>query len=216
MDQIRPLPRYLVQRYLGWKATTWDQNKAWYRRLAADGQRPRIMAIACCDSRVRIAEVFGADAGEIFIHRNVANLVPPCAPDGGAHGTSAAVDYAVRHLRVAHLLVLGHSGCGGVAACAETCREAPPEREGRASFVDRWMEILRPGWNRVAAIADPVERLRAFERAAVEISLRNLLGFPFVAEAVAAEDLQLHGLWHDIAAGTLHQFLGEGRGWVAL
>ena len=115
MDASKPLPAYLLQRYHGWKATTFAENEAWYRRLADEGQRPRAMVISCCDSRVHVTSIFGAEQGEFFIHRNIANLVPPYQPDGAQHGTSAAVEYAVTALKVAHVLVLGHSNCGGVA-----------------------------------------------------------------------------------------------------
>ena len=91
MHRVRPLPSFLVQRYNGWKATTYAENSAWYRRLAEEGQRPRAMVISCCDSRVHVTSIFGADQGEFFIHRNVANLVPPYEPDGDHHGTSATV-----------------------------------------------------------------------------------------------------------------------------
>jgi carbonic anhydrase len=213
MHRVAPLPAYLIQRYQGWKATRYAENKGWYRRLAEDGQRPRVMVVACCDSRVHIASIFGADTGEIFIHRNIANLVPPYAPSGHHHGTSAAIEYAVTVLRVAHLIVLGHSDCGGVQGCAEMCEGRAPHLERPESFVGRWMDILRPGYEVVAALPD-AERRRALEKEAVLVSLRNLLSFPFVADAVTAEDLKLHGLWHDIGEGRLDQFAGEARGFV--
>jgi hypothetical protein len=107
MTHIRPLPGYLIQRFHGWRATTYQDNRAWYRRLAESGQHPRAMVISCCDSRVHVTSIFGADEGEFFIHRNIANLVPPYTPDGERHGTSAAVEYAVTSLGVAHIVVLG-------------------------------------------------------------------------------------------------------------
>jgi len=106
MTQPKPLPSYLVQRYQGWKATTYAENEPWYRKLAEGGQHPRAMVISCCDSRVHVTSIFGAEQGEFFIHRNIANLVPPYQPDGGLHGTSAAIEYAVGELKVAHIIVL--------------------------------------------------------------------------------------------------------------
>ena len=103
MKLARPLPHYLVQRYHGWKATTFAENRNWFRRLAEDGQRPRAMVITCCDSRVHATAIFGAESGEFFIHRNIANLVPPYAPDGEQHGTSAAIEYAVNEIGRAHV-----------------------------------------------------------------------------------------------------------------
>jgi len=205
MTAIRPLPDYLVRRYLGWKATTFTENRSWYRRLAMDGQHPRAMVISCCDSRVHVTSIFGADQGEFFIHRNIANLVPPCNADGAHHGTSAAVEYAVRELKVAHLIVLGHSNCGGVRGCYDMCSGDAPELEAHTSFIGRWMDILRPGFDRLAP-GPQAQRVAALEKAAVAISLANLMTFPFVAEAVADDMLTLHGLWNDIAEGGLEEY----------
>jgi len=211
----RPLPEYLIRRYLGWKATTYAENRSWYRRLAEDGQRPRAMVVSCCDSRVHVTSIFGADQGEFFIHRNIANLVPPYAPDGDHHGTSAAVEYAVRTLRVSHLIVLGHSGCGGVDGCYSMCSGEAPELEESTSFIGRWMDILRPGYDRLPE-GDKPTRLMALEKEAVLISLENLMTFPFVRDAVADDMLSLHGLWNDIAEGGLEVFDPATERFVAI
>ncbi|MGB8813937.1 MAG: carbonic anhydrase [Paracoccaceae bacterium] len=205
MDQAKPLPAYLVQRFNGWKATTYQENKAWYRRLATSGQHPRAMVISCCDSRVHVTSIFGADEGEFFIHRNVANLVPPYNPDGEYHGTSAAVEYAVTALGVAHIVVLGHSNCGGVKGCHDMCCGNAPELEKKSSFVGRWMDILRPGFDRVAHLPEDI-RPRALEKEAVVVSLENLMTFPFVRAAVEDDRLTLHGLWTDTGEGGLEQY----------
>lgn len=209
MRTIKPLPSYLVTRYHGWKATTYAENEPWYRRLATEGQNPRAMVISCCDSRVHVTSIFGAEQGEFFIHRNIANLVPPYNPDGEYHGTSAAVEYAVGALGVAHIIVLGHSNCGGVNGCHDMCAGTAPELDEKTSFIGRWMDILRPGYDKVKDIADDAERRRALEKEAVLISLKNLEGFPFVAEAVDNGLLSLHGLWTDIGEGGLHHYTPE-------
>lgn len=206
----RPLPEYLVRRYQGWRATAYAENRSWYRRLAEDGQHPRAMVVSCCDSRVHVTAIFGADSGEFFIHRNIANLVPPFSPDGGLHGTSAAVEYAVKELKVAHVIVLGHSACGGVRGCYDMVSGRAPELEEATSFVGRWMDILRPAFGELPPGED-AERLRALEKAAVRVSIANLLTFPFVREAVEEGKLTLHGLWHDIGEGSLEGW-DEGRG----
>jgi len=206
MTAVRPLPAYLVKRYKGWKATAYEENKAWYRHLAADGQHPRAMIISCCDSRIHVTSIFGADQGEFFIHRNIANLVPPYEADGGQHGTSAALEFAVTALKVAHVVIVGHSNCGGVKGCHDMCSGAAPELDETSSFVGRWMDLLRPGYERVKGIADEGERVRALERETVKVSLENLVTFPFVKAAVEADMLTLHGLWNDIAAGKLEQY----------
>ena len=210
MSFIRPLPAYLIQRFQGWRATAYQENKAWYRRLAESGQHPRAMVISCCDSRVHVTSIFGADEGEFFIHRNVANLVPPYNPDGQTHGTSAAVEYAVTSLGVAHIVVLGHSNCGGVKGCLDMCSGHAPALEEKSSFVGRWMDILRPGYEKVAHV--PAEQiLPALEKEAVLISLQNLMTFPFVRDAVERDLLTWHGLWNNTGVCALEQF-DPGRG----
>ncbi len=213
MDYARPLPNYLISRFHGWRATTYQDNKAWYRRLAESGQHPRAMVISCCDSRVHVTSIFGADEGEFFIHRNVANLVPPYNPDGEYHGTSAAVEYAVTSLGVAHIVVLGHSNCGGVKGCHDMCRGHAPQLEEKTSFVGRWMDILKPGFERVAHLPDDAI-LQALEKEAVLVSLENLMTFPFLAEAVAGDRLTLHGLWNNTGEGTLEHYDPQRGGFV--
>lgn len=215
MKYARALPAYLVSRYHGWKATTYAENKGWYHRLAEDGQHPRAMVISCCDSRVHVTSIFGADQGEFFIHRNIANLVPPYNPDGEYHGTSAAVEYAVGTLKVAHLIVLGHSGCGGVEGCYNMCAGHAPELEAASSFVGRWMEILRPAYEQLPN-GDDESRKQALEKSSVLISLNNLMSFPFVQQAVADDMLSLHGLWHDIGEGGLEVYDPENNNFVAI
>src|SRR5699024_4528832 len=133
------------------------------------------------------------DTGEFFIHRNIANLVPPYAPDGQQHGTSATVEYAVKTLRVAHLIVVGHTRCGGVAGCHAMCSGQAPELEEKTSFVGRWMDILRPGYERVKELPEDVQ-VAELEKQAVVVSLENLLTFPIVADKVKSGEMSLHGL----------------------
>lgn len=206
MKNAKPLPSFLVQRYHGWKATSYKENQVWYRRLATEGQRPRAMVISCCDSRVHVTSIFGADQGEFFIHRNIANLVPPYEPDGDYHGTSAAVEYAVTALKVAHVVVLGHSQCGGVKGCLDMCKGHAPELEKQDSFVGRWMDILKPKYELVSDIEEPAEQSTALEKHAVITSLENLMTFPFVRDAVESDALSLHGLWTEIGEGELECF----------
>lgn len=211
---IRPVPGYLIQRYRGWKATDHMENQAWYRRLAESGQRPRCMVISCCDSRVHVTEVFGAGPGEFFIHRNIANLVPPYAPDSDHHGTSAALEYGVRHLKIANLIVMGHSICGGVRGCHEMCSGNSPEFEAPNSFIGRWLDILRPGYERVKNLDTVEAQQSALEREAVVVSLENLMTFPFVQEAIESGELAVHGMWVNVASGVLEVLDGETREFV--
>jgi carbonic anhydrase len=184
-------------------------------KLAIEGQHPRAMVIACCDSRVAVTSVFGQRTGELFVHRNIANLVPPYTPDGKHHGTGAALEFAVTALKVEHILVMGHSQCGGVRGCIEMCRgEAPAIWTIRgASWAAGWTS-LRPAYARVADLEKEEDRQTALEKEGIHLSLENLLGYPFVAEAVDAGRLTLHGLWTDIAEMNLETFDGTVRHFV--
>lgn len=206
MIVAQPLPAYLVQRFRAWKATNHDTNKAWFHRLADSGQHPREMIISCCDSRVHVTTIFSAESGEFFVHRNIANLVPPYEPGGEYHGTSAAIEFAVNNLKIAHLVILGHSNCGGVQHCYDMCEGDAPIPDKDKSFVGRWMDLLRPGFDRLPEGADRDTRMRALEKEAVLVSLANLMTFPFVKRAVDANDLSLHGLWLDIGSARLEGY----------
>ncbi|PHQ82455.1 MAG: carbonic anhydrase [Thalassobium sp.] len=213
MKFAKPLPDYLVKRYHGWKATSFSDNRSWYRHLAEMGQHPRAMVVSCCDSRVHVTSIFGADQGEFFIHRNIANLIPEYTPDGDHHGTSAAIEYAVGTLKVAHLIVLGHSNCGGVQGCYDMCSGHAPELEKSTSFVGRWMDILRPGFDRLDK-GDDVARIRQLEKESVLVSLENLMTFPFVQAAIDDGMLSLHGMWTDIGEGGLEAYDPVSDGFV--
>lgn len=207
MDFAKPLPTSLVKRYHGWRATTYSENKSWYMKLADEGQHPRGMIISCCDSRVNATSLFGADTGEFFIHRNIANLVPPYEPNRDYHGTSAAIEYAVNSLRVVNVIIMGHTQCGGVAGCHAMCSGQAPEMDEDTSFVGRWMDILRPGFDRAVKVSEKEdEQIKELERQSVLVSLENLMTFPFVRERVEAEDLTLHGISVNIKSGGLSHY----------
>ena len=203
LSLLKPLPEYLVQRYYGWKATTFANNKSWYHKLAEDGQHPRAMIISCCDSRVHVTSIFGSDAGEFFIHRNIANLVPPFKKDQDYHGTSAAIEYAVKTLKIPHIIVLGHSTCGGVHSSFEYFSGNNPNLYKDSNFVASWLEILRPSFEKIPSNLSKNEKLKSLEKNTVLTSLENLTTFPFIKEAINNETLSLHGLWHDIGTGDL-------------
>lgn len=206
MDQVKPLPDILTERYRTWISETFPSQKGLFKKLVDEGQFPHALVISCCDSRVMPTEFFGVDAGELFVHRNIANLVPPFTPDGGMHGTSAAIEYAVTALKVPHIIVIGHSNCGGAAGCHAMCSGDAPELEKSTSFVGRWIDVLRPGYDRIEKTASKEDQLRALEQQTVVVSLENLLTFPFVVEARNRGELSLHGLWTDIAEGALWQY----------
>lgn len=210
MQFARPLPGFLIERHQKWMADMPQQERSRLAGLAHHGQQPQAMIIACCDSRVMASDVFGAGAGEFFVHRNIANLVPEFQPDGQQHGTSATIEFAVTSLNVAHLIVMGHFGCGGVKGCHDMLSGQAPELTDPASFVGSWLRVLTRGYETVMARNLPVEqRLVALEKQAVLTSLENLMTFPFVRSAVEAGRLEVHGVWKDIRDGGLEVYDAE-------
>jgi carbonic anhydrase len=193
-------PKALLDGYHNFTSQRLPAEQTRYRELAERGQSPEVMVIGCCDSRVSPEVIFDAGPGELFVVRNVANLVPVYAPDGGAHGVSAALEYAVRVLRIKHIVVLGHAQCGGIRAFIDHSAPLSP-----GDFIGRWMSMfIKPG--ETVSQRDH-ETLQDFiiriEKAAVFRSLENLLTFPFVKAPVARGELQLHGGYFGVAEGSL-------------
>ena len=206
MEHARPLPPTLVQRYREWQARRGPEDIARYAETA-EAQHPKAMIITCCDSRVLISEIFGEGPGDFFIHRNIANLVPPHEPDGRSHGTSATIEYAVIALGIEHLIVMGHHGCGGVRGCHDMLAGLAPALDLPTSFVGTWLRILKPGYESLSGRGlDYETRIRTLEKEAVLVSLRNLMTFPFVAERTESGQLELHGVWKDIRDGSLEVY----------
>lgn len=195
----------LIDGYRRFRADTWPQERARFEELASRGQRPHTMVIACSDSRVDPAVIFGAAPGELFVVRNVANLVPPYSPDGTYHGTSAALEFGVRVLGVSQLLVMGHAMCGGVTALL---RSAPPEAR---DFVQAWMGIASEARSRVLSCMPVEQAQEACELEAVRLSLANLMTFPWVADAVAEGRLTLQGAHFGVATGRLMLLGADGE-----
>ena len=164
----------------------------------AQGQSPRIAVVSCCDSRVDPAIVFDAQPGELFVIRNVASLVPPCESEGQYHGTSAALEFAVTGLGVAHIVVLGHAQCGGIRALVDHRRLGTPPR----SFIAHWVSMAYPC---VDALDGEATSQKAVEQAAVRLSVDNLQSFPWIAERVESGSLSLHGWYYDLATGTVER-----------
>jgi carbonic anhydrase len=172
MEQARPLPPEIVDRYRAWQARRDPEKIARLAESASKAQDPKAMIITCCDSRVLISEVFGNEPGDFFIHRNIANLVPPHQPDGESHGTSAAIEYALIALGIEHLIVMGHHGCGGVRGCHDMLAGLAPALDLPTSFVGTWLRILKPGYEALSGRGlDYEARITALEKEAVLVSL---------------------------------------------
>jgi carbonic anhydrase len=193
----------LIAGYRKFRETVWPERRAAYEELAEHGQKPLAMVIACSDSRLDPSLIFGVPPGGLFVVRNVANLVPPYQPDAAYHGTSAALEFAVRSLEVPEIVVMGHALCGGVTALLHGVPDT------LSDFVGPWVQIARRAQLRVAEAVQGEEAMRsACEHETVRVSLENLMTFPWIAERVADGRLRLQGAYYQISTGVL-EVLGE-------
>ena len=207
----------LMDGYRVFRSETFPANRKLYRDLVERGQSPRVMIVSCCDSRVDPAIILNAKPGELFMVRNVANLVPPYEPHGDYHGTSAALEYAVMGLQVEHVIVLGHAYCGGVKAFLSGLYGNDEGPEFR--FIARWMSLLRPATTRLPRAEEPRtadDLQRALEQASIVNSLANLESFPFVRERLKAGKLAVHGAWFDIERGLLLEYDAQSGAYAPL
>src|SRR5882757_1186925 len=196
-----PFPERLAKGYRTFLGGRFASERARYQHLAGLGQAPSIMVIGCVDSRVSPEVIFDAAPGELLVARNVANLVPRYEPEGTQqHGTSAALEFAVKALKVSHIVVLGHAFCGGIKAFASD--EAPLTS---SDFIGRWMSQIAPAAQAIGPRDGAAEEgyLRKLAFASVEPSLKNLMTFPFVLTAVEQGELHLHGAYFGVASGRL-------------
>jgi carbonic anhydrase len=203
-------PEHLADRFRRFKYRHFSPNLDHYETLAAHGQNPEVMVVSCCDSRVDPETIFSAMPGELFVVRNVANLVPPFETTGRYHGVSAALEFAALNLRIKHIVVMGHSGCGGISACLEQSAT----RQSEAQFISNWMSILDDARRRVIerSAGRSIPEMRSeLEREGIKSSLQNLRSFPCISTLESKGRLHLHGAYFEIAAGRL-SVLSEGTG----
>lgn len=194
-------PDHLLKGHANFMAGRYVREKDRIRDLAAEGQTPTTMIIACCDSRAAPEMIFDSGPGELFVLRNVANLVPTYQPDGGQHGTSAAIEFAVKALSIANIVIMGHGRCGGIKAALNP--ESSPLDKG--DFIGKWMSMLGELPDQIVQndLMTAGERQTALERISIRNSIRNLRTFPYVADLEAQGKLAVHGAWFDISTGEL-------------
>jgi carbonic anhydrase len=193
-------PQRLIDGYGAFAGGRLRAEQARYRELAERGQQPEIMVIGCCDSRVSPEVIFDARPGELFVVRNVANLVPPFAPDDAYHGVSAALEFAVGALKVRHIVILGHAHCGGVRAFVEDAEPLSP-----GDFIGRWMSLMAPAAAKVGprGSLSQAEHLERMEKASIVNTLDNLMTFPRLRRLTERGAVALHGAYFGVATGEL-------------
>ena len=193
-------PQRLIDGYGAFASGRLQSEQDRYRELAEHGQTPEIMVIGCCDSRVSPEVIFDARPGELFVVRNVANLVPPYETDGKYHGVSAALEFGVGVLKVKHIVILGHAHCGGIRAYAEDTAPISP-----GDFIGRWMSLMAPAAEKVGARGSMsrTEYLERMEQASILNTLDNLMTFPRLRKLIEQGSVVLHGAYFGVAAGEL-------------
>ncbi|MEP3232416.1 MAG: carbonic anhydrase [Hyphomicrobiales bacterium] len=207
LDKKQSFPNDLLSGYKEFKEDHLPEARARYEILAELGQKPKTMIVSCCDSRAAPETIFNSAPGELFVVRNVANLVPPYEADDGFHGTSAALEFAVQALKVENIVIMGHGRCGGVQAFLlqdEGVVETKPLSPG--DFIGKWITLLEPAKDKMICEdgADFASRKRAMEEAGIRNSIDNLMTFPCVKTQVERGKITLHGAWFDISTGELY------------
>ena len=211
---MKRFPTSLLNGYRNFMSGRYADERERYRVLADQGQKPHTLVVACCDSRAAPETIFDAGPGELFVVRNVANMVPPYEPDGQYHSTSAALDFAVQALRVKDIIVMGHGRCGGIRSALDP--NAEPLSPG--DFIGKWMGLVSTAAEQIQgnSVMTATERQTALERISVRNSIANLRTFPCVKILEERGKLQIHGAWFDIANGELWVMDPDTRDFVRL
>ncbi|MGF0539790.1 carbonic anhydrase [Agrobacterium sp. ES01] len=198
---MKQFPNALLDGYRNFMTGRYTDERERYSTLAKNGQKPHTLVVACCDSRAAPETIFDAGPGELFVVRNVANMVPPYEPDGQYHSTSAALEFAVQSLRVRDIIVMGHGRCGGIQAALDP--NAEPLSPG--DFIGKWMNLVKPAAAQINGNSNmtPGERQTALERVSIRNSIENLRTFPCVKILEERGKLKIHGAWFDISNGEL-------------
>ena len=192
--------KQLITGFTDFRKNFFGKDSGFYQKLTRRGQTPKIMVIACSDSRVDPAILFGTRPGELFVIRNVANLVPPYQPDDSFHGTSAAIEFGVRDLEIQDIVIVGHAFCGGIdVLCSHTLGEKDDNRE----FITSWIKIALPAMESINKSSKKEDMIHDAEKASIVNSIKNLRTFPWIVSLEEQSKLRIHGWWFDMEHGAL-------------
>ena len=203
-DYIKLLPKHLIKRYKSWKLTEYQKNKSWFNKVALKTEKPKAMIISCCDSRTNAILIFKAYNGEFFVHSNIANLVPPYKTNGDSYGTSAAVEYAVKSLKISNIIIMGHSNCGGIRNGYKLFQNKKNFKN--LIFLKKWLHFLKPAFKKIIKKHHNFSNqkmIKELEKESIIISINNLKKFPFIKKLIINKRLVIHGVWHDIRSGNI-------------
>tara|TARA_B100000575_G_C22940119_1_gene544227 strand:- start:18 stop:662 length:645 start_codon:yes stop_codon:yes gene_type:complete len=200
INKLSPLPKFYISRYKSWKSNTFEKNSNKFKKLASLGQNPKSMIISCCDSRVHVTSIFEAFEGDLFIHRNIANLVPPFSSNGQHIGTLAAIEYAIQYLKIKHFIILGHTGCGGINSIYNLHKK---KTNNDNIFINKWLENISSAFKNIPENISEEKQIKLLEEESIKKSLKNLFKYPTIKKCIDENSLSVHGLIHDIGSGKL-------------
>ena len=196
------LPKDLINKYRDWKESSFAQEKDHFERLAKEGQSPKYMIISCVDSRVDPNAIFKSKAGEMLVHRNIANIVPPYSQLTEHSGTIAAIEFGVTALNIKNIIIIGHSGCGGIKNGYHMCHENNFDDN---SSISNWLKLLKPVYDNISGEGND-EKVKYMEKESIIVSLENLSKYPFINTEVKSGGITLYGVWNDIGSVSIETY----------
>ena len=200
-------PQDLKDKFYEWKNDTFSIKKSHFEKLAKEGQFPKYMIISCVDSRVDPNSMFKTEAGDFFVHRNIANLVPPYDYLSEHSGTIAAIEFGVTALNIKNIVVMGHSGCGGIKNGYLACKE---NKFTENSSISNWLQLLKPAYMKISKKSEK-ENIGELEKISIITSLENLSDYPFIKKQLEAQSINLYGIWNDIGTGSLESYCHDKK-----
>tara|TARA_B100000945_G_C20356062_1_gene584713 strand:+ start:200 stop:835 length:636 start_codon:yes stop_codon:yes gene_type:complete len=196
-----PLPDFLVNRYKDWRSTSFKKKEKSFIDSIKNKQKPKAMIISCCDSRVLETNIFDGKVGDFFIHKNIANLVKEYNLRTENNCTASAIEYAIKELNVPHIVILGHSNCGGIKYVYDVC--CNKQNQKKYEFIYEWVKNIQEPYNNLPTELNEKNKIELLEKESIKLSIKNLYTYPFIKKLIDIKSLEVHGLWYDIAKGKL-------------
>ena len=193
-------PQDLKEKYKDWHNDTYLKKKSLFESLAKEGQSPKYIIISCVDSRVDPNSIFKSEPGEMLVHRNIANIVPPYNYITEHSGTIAAIEFGITVLNIKNIIVMGHSGCGGIKNGYSMCKENSFDAN---SSISNWLNLLKPSFNKISNLNEN-ESIKDLEKVSIKTSIENLESYPFIRERLDRKEINIYGSWIDIGSGKIH------------
>ncbi len=204
-----PLPEILIKRYKDWLDGTFSNNKKFYKKIGSNPQKPKTMIVSCCDSRVNPTSIFQAKEGDLFIYRNIGNIIPSITSNNQDFGIMAAIEYAIKKLKVRNIIVLGHSDCGAIKYSNGLFSKRKQNKN--LSSIDVWVKHIYPAFILTTKNKSKKNSLKSLEKISVKNSINNLLHYPNIEDLVLNNKLKIFGLWFDIGSGELMKLNKENN-----